>query len=98
MRVHAECCILCAPMPTDLAALSPSRFAARFRDGLGETVLGYVSRWRMNLACRLLRETELNLSEIAHRVGYDSPGSFIRAFKAAFKTTPHAWRRASALD
>ena len=77
----------------DLAALSPSRFAARFRECLGETVLGYVTRWRMNLACRLLRETDLNLSEIAHRVGYEAPGSFMRAFKTALKTTPGAWRQ-----
>lgn len=82
----------------EYAALSPSRFAARFRDCLGETVLGYITRWRMNLACRLLRETELNLSEIAHRVGYDAPGSFIRAFKAALKMTPGAWRQMDGMD
>ena len=53
-------------------ALSPSRFAARFRASTGESVMRYVGRWRANVACRLLRDTNLPLSQIAGRVGYES--------------------------
>ena len=49
-------------------ALSPSRFAARFRETMGESVMAYVGRWRLNVACRLLRETESPLDRIAERV------------------------------
>ncbi|WP_442756209.1 cupin domain-containing protein [Methylocystis sp. JAN1] len=75
-------------------ALSPSRFAARFRETMGESVMAYVSRWRANVACRLLRETDLSLDEVATRVGYESVPAFSRAFKALVGRPPAQWRRA----
>ncbi len=75
-------------------ALSPSRFAARFREMTGQSVMNYVARWRANVACRLLRDTELNLTEIAGRVGYESLPAFSRAFKAQLGEPPAAWRSA----
>ncbi len=74
------------------AALSPSRFAARFRETTGQSVMSYVAAWRTNLACRMLCETELQLSEIADRIGYDSLPAFSRAFKAQLGQSPTAWR------
>jgi AraC-like DNA-binding protein len=73
-------------------ALSPSRFAARFRHVVGRSVMGYVAAWRANLACRLLRESRLSLAEIAGRVGYESLPAFSRAFKAQLGLAPAAWR------
>lgn len=75
-------------------ALSPSRFAARFRETMGESVMGYVARWRANVACRLLRETDLSMDDVAARVGYDSVPAFSRAFKAQVGLPPAKWRRA----
>lgn len=75
-------------------ALSPSRFAARFREVMGRSVMGYVAAWRANLACRLLRESTLGLGEIAGRVGYESLPAFSRAFKAQLGQAPAAWRAA----
>jgi len=73
-------------------ALSPSRFAARFREVTGCSVMSYVAGWRMNLACRLLRDTEHGLADIAARVGYTDVTSFSRAFKALVGTSPTGWR------
>lgn len=78
-------------------ALSPSRFAARFRETTGESVMAYVSRWRANIACRLLRETDLPMEEVAARVGYESAPAFSRAFKAYVGSPPAQWRRAQSL-
>ena len=75
-------------------ALSPSRFAARFRASTGESVMRYVGRWRANVACRLLRDTNLPLSQIAGRVGYESFPAFSRAFKSQLGSPPAAWRAA----
>jgi AraC-like DNA-binding protein len=75
-------------------ALSPSRFAARFREVMGRSVMSYVAAWRANLACRLLRESRLSLGEIAGRVGYESLPAFSRAFKAQLGQAPAAWRAA----
>lgn len=74
------------------AALSPSRFAARFRTLTGQSVMSYVARWRMNIACQLLRDTQLGLVEVADRVGYNSLPAFSRAFKAQVGEPPAAWR------
>lgn len=73
-------------------ALSPSRFAARFRAVMGRSVMGYVAAWRANLACRLLRESTLGIGEIAERVGYESLPAFSRAFKSQLGLAPAAWR------
>lgn len=76
----------------ETVALSPSRFAARFRETTGQSVMSYVAEWRMNVACRLLRETEGGLAEIAAGVGYTDVASFSRAFKALVGESPSSWR------
>jgi len=48
----------------------------------------YVNQIRINEAKRLLKETELNISEIAYKVGFSSPGSFNRVFKTLTGSTP----------
>lgn len=80
------------------AALSPSRYAARFREAMGRSVMSYVAAWRANVACRLLRESTLNLGEIAGQVGYESLPAFSRAFKAQLGQSPTAWRAARRRD
>lgn len=73
-------------------ALSPSRFAARFRETTGQSVMSYVSGWRVNVACRMMRDTDFGLTQIAIRVGYESLPAFSRAFKAQLGLPPTAWR------
>lgn len=75
------------------SGLSPSRFAARFREEMGVSVMTYVSRWRMNVACGLLRDTSKGLSDIAVRVGYQDVAAFSRAFKSTIGMSPTRWRR-----
>jgi AraC-like DNA-binding protein len=76
----------------DAVALSPSRFAARFRETMNEAVMTYISRWRMNLACRMLVDSDVSIAEIAHRLGYEAAPSFARAFKAELGHAPGYWR------
>jgi AraC-like DNA-binding protein len=75
------------------AGLSRSAFAARFSDLMGETPIGYVTAWRMDLAARLVREGSLSQSRIAERVGYRSEAAFNRAFRRAHGLTPGAFAR-----
>ncbi len=76
----------------DGVAMSPSRFAARFTATLGDTPMGYVSKWRMNVASRLLDHTEKGIGEIAADVGYESLAAFNRAFKRHLSLPPATWR------
>lgn len=76
----------------DTVAMSPSRFAARFRETTGQSVMSYVASWRMNVACRLLRDTEGGLVEISQLVGYGDVAAFSRAFKVLVGQSPSKWR------
>lgn len=78
------------------AGLSRSVFAERFAARLGRTPMSYLAAWRLQIAARLLRETDLSVSEIYQRLGYGSAASFDRAFKRGHRLSPSAYRRRSA--
>lgn len=73
--------------------LSRTALAERFQRLLGEPPLRYLTRWRLALAARQLRETQEALVRIAERVGYESEAAFNRAFKREFGIPPASWRR-----
>ena len=74
--------------------MSRSAFAARFKELVGLTPMGYVTDWRMLKARELLERTAEPLERISAQVGYRSDAAFNRAFKRKFDTTPGAARRA----
>lgn len=74
-------------------AMSPSRFAARFSNALGESPMAYVSKWRINVACRQLSNTRQGVEQIAASVGYENLAAFSRAFKKHLGESPAAWRK-----
>ena len=76
-------------------ALSRSAFAERFQTIVGETPVAYLTRWRIYLVARQLRETPRAVSEIAAVVGYESEASLNKAFKRLMGVPPGAYRRAS---
>ncbi|PWH13108.1 MAG: AraC family transcriptional regulator [Anaerolineae bacterium] len=74
-------------------ACSRSAFAARFSALIGEPPLEYLTRWRMQIASRLLTEDPtLRIGEIAARVGYRSEAAFSKAFKRLLGAAPSAYR------
>ncbi|APX10384.1 GlxA family transcriptional regulator [Tateyamaria omphalii] len=50
-------------------------------------------RQRLNAARRLVLDSELSVSEIAGRCGYDNASALTRAFRTAFGQSPSAMRR-----
>lgn len=76
------------------ANLSPSRFAARFREAFGESVMAYVTQWRLNIARHLLHTTEQSVAAIAYQVGYDNAPAFSRVFSRYMGCSPALWRAA----
>lgn len=72
-------------------ACSRSAFAARFTALAGEPPMEYLTRWRMQLAMRLLTEQgDLRVGEVAARVGYRSEAAFSKAFKRVVGNAPRA--------
>jgi AraC-like DNA-binding protein len=74
------------------ARLSRSAFAERFGEVLGLPPLTYLTRWRMQIAARRLRDTHQGIAEIAAEVGYESEATFSRAFKREMGIAPGRYR------
>jgi len=73
--------------------MSRSAFADRFARLVGEPPIQYLTRWRMQLAARLLSDGTSKVSAVALEVGYDSEAAFSRAFKKIAGASPAAWRQ-----
>lgn len=73
--------------------LSRSAFHERFVHLIGLPPMQYLTRWRMQLASGLLRDTDAKHLEIALDIGYDSEAAFSRAFKREVGVSPAEWRR-----
>ncbi len=73
-------------------ACSRSSFAARFAMLVGEPPVEYLTRWRMQLAARLLTDPNARIGEVAIHVGYRSAAAFSKAFKRFFGVPPEMYR------
>lgn len=73
--------------------VSRSTLLARFADVVGEPPGAFLTRWRLDNAARLLRQTDLSVATVAHQVGYQSEFSFSRAFKRARGRSPLQFRK-----
>jgi AraC-like DNA-binding protein len=72
--------------------LSRATLTRRFSGLVGEPPLSYLTRWRMELAARHLRETDKAVSAIARHVGYESEFAFSRAFSRLRGLPPGRYR------
>jgi AraC-like DNA-binding protein len=70
-----------------IAGLSPSHFSALFRKATGCGPREYQTRLRMMKCRQLLDTTDLPISAVARRVGYDDPFYFSRQFRAVHGVT-----------
>lgn len=75
------------------ARVTQKTLEARCRAELGATPAMIYRRLRLNLARKLVAETDLSVVEIALRSGYSDPAAMTRAFRGAFGTTPRALRQ-----
>ncbi|MFI5714768.1 AraC family transcriptional regulator [Nocardia sp. NPDC051750] len=75
------------------AGVSRATLARRFVATIGEGPLSYVTRWRMILAAKRLRESADALSTVARTVGYGSEFAFAKAFKREFGIAPGQYRK-----
>ena len=73
--------------------LSRRRFTTLFREVAGDTWFNTVRALRLAHARRLLRETGRSVTSICYECGFEDVSNFYRAFRAAERTSPDAWRR-----
>lgn len=70
------------------AGFNQTRLKGAFRARFGTSVFGYLRQSRMEEAHRLLCKRELNVTEVAQRVGYSNPSKFAAAFRRQFGMSP----------
>ena len=73
--------------------ISRSALVERFTRYLSEPPMTYLTRWRLEMAARLLEKTSRGIADIASEVGYESEAAFNRAFKREFGQPPGRYRR-----
>ncbi|MFU0832344.1 MAG: hypothetical protein ACFWUC_05310 [Oscillospiraceae bacterium] len=72
--------------------LSPSYLRALFKRHTGSTIIGYITKARMERARTLLEGGKLKNSQIAERVGYTDPHYFSYCFKRYFGVSVNEMR------
>ena len=72
--------------------MSRSKFATLFSQILGTSPLAYLQQHRLRLAAQYLRNKQVTIQQIAHRVGYNSETAFSQSFKRQYQMSPSQYR------
>jgi AraC-like DNA-binding protein len=75
------------------AGVSVATLERRIRVNFGTTPRSFLAELRLNEAAKLLKESNLNVSQVADRTGYESAASFTRAFRRRQGVAPGEFRR-----
>lgn len=73
--------------------LSSRRLASLTKKVFDLTPGQFIAKIRIDTATRLLRETDLSVSDVAHQCGFYDHSAFTRAFRKATGTTPRSFRQ-----
>jgi AraC-like DNA-binding protein len=74
------------------AAMSERAFRNAFRSVTGQSPKGFYDNLRLSVAAELLKLGNLNVSDVAYRLGFSSPFHFSKAFRKRFGRPPSALR------
>jgi len=73
--------------------LSPNYLSQLFKQETGKSFLEYLTHCRVEAAKKLLVQSNLTISEIAFKLGYDMPSYFSEVFKKSEGLTPSQYRK-----
>jgi len=85
----------CPPNLSEIArtvGLNEYKLKRGFKETFNNTVFGYLTDQRLQLAHQYLRDTEKTAAEISMELGYATPQHFNNAFKKKFGITPYSVR------
>ena len=74
---------------------SPQAFSRFFARAMGKSYVAYVNELKIHKACRLLIETDANITEVAFDAGFNNLSNFNKQFRRSKGTPPRIWRRKS---
>lgn len=73
--------------------LHPNHFIRFFKTNTGQTPSYYIKCRRMDTAKRLLEESDLNISEITERMGFEDISYFSKQFRSFYAMSPREYRK-----
>ena len=76
-----------------MVGLNTTSLKRGFKEETGSTVFGYVNKLRTQQAIIFLRNTDMNVSEIAWEIGYNTISGFSAAFKREMGFHPSVLRK-----
>jgi AraC family transcriptional regulator len=76
----------------EIAELSPFHFARSFKQATGSTPIQFLTQRRIDLAKRLLAESELPIVDVGLRAGFKNQSHFTTLFRKTTAMTPKAYR------
>ncbi|GHU78494.1 hypothetical protein AGMMS49992_29230 [Clostridia bacterium] len=74
-------------------AMNMSYISKYFKEKIGIGLYDYISLMRVSRAKELLKDSNVQIKEIAHQVGFENDNSFIRVFKKHEGITPGGYRK-----
>lgn len=72
--------------------MGTTTFCGLFKEITGSTFADHLTGLRLNEACRLLRETEAKVQDVAEQSGFGNQQNMLRAFRKLLGTTPVKYR------
>ena len=76
----------------DASGLSESHFRRAFEESIHMRPVEYLNMTRIDKACELLLREDVAMTDVAHRVGFQTASSFNRNFKRLTGSTPLQWK------
>lgn len=73
--------------------ISATNLKKHFREVYGNSVYAYLKEYRMRTAAELLRNTDMEISQIAGMTGYDNASKFAKSFKSIIGINPNEYRK-----
>lgn len=89
-NLHAD---LSLQYVADMISLTPHYFSKLFKDETGVNFIDFITEERMKKARELLTTTNMNIDQIAEKVGFTSSSYFIRRFKRQYGLTPGQYKQ-----
>lgn len=78
--------------------MNKSAFCSYFKKHKGMTFSQFVTQYRLNTACELLKNTKKQISEICYMVGFNDPSHFTHVFIATHGISPSKYRLTTTLQ
>ena len=64
-----------------------------FKEGTGQTILEYITDYRFEQACELLKNPKYKVKEVSMQVGYENVSYFCSVFTKRYGETPNEYRK-----